>query len=99
VLEELGIAGASASQVSQLCAGLDEKVRNSAKVRWARSGTCGWTRCEKVRVDDRAESIAVATGVSLEGRREVLGLDVIPVESEEGWAQFFKSLMERGLRA
>jgi transposase-like protein len=54
---------------------------------------------EKVRVDDRVESMAViiATGVNLEGRREVLGLDVIPTESEEGWAQFFKSLKERGL--
>ena len=55
---------------------------------------------EKVRVDDRVESMAVviATGVNLEGRREVLGLGVIPTESEEGWAQFFKSLKERGLR-
>jgi transposase-like protein len=28
----------------------------------------------------------------------VLGLDVIPAESEEGWTQFFKSLKERGLK-
>jgi len=52
-----------------------------------------------VRVDERVESMAVviATGVNLQGRREVLGFDVIPAESEEGWVQFFKGLKERGL--
>ena len=55
---------------------------------------------EKVRVDDRVESMAVviATGANLQGRREVLGFDVIAAESEEGWAEFFKGLKERGLR-
>ena len=100
VLEELGIAGVSAGQVSQLCAALDEKVRKF------REGPLGEIRYvwvdalyEKVRVDDRVESMAVviATGVNLQGRREVLGFDVIAAESEEGWAEFFKSLKERGL--
>ena len=100
VLEEFGIAGVSAGQVSQLCAALDEKVRRF------REGPLGEIRYvwvdalyEKVRVDDRVESMAVviATGVNLQGRREVLGFDVIAAESEEGWAQFFKSLKERGL--
>ena len=100
VLEEFGIAGVSAGQVSQLCAALDEKVRKF------REGPLGEMRYvwvdalyEKVRVDDRVESMAVviACGVNLEGRREVLGVDVIPAENEEGWAQFFKNLKERGL--
>jgi len=52
-----------------------------------------------VREDERVESMAVviATGVNLQGRREVLGLDVIPTESEEGWTQFLQGLRERGL--
>ena len=100
VLEELGIAGVSAGQVSQLCAALDEKVkqfrdRPLGEIRYV------WVDAlyEKVRVDDRVESMAVvvATGVNLQGRREVLGLDVIPAESEEGWTLFLKSLKERGL--
>jgi transposase-like protein len=100
VLEELGIAGVSAGQVSQLCAALDEKVRKF------REGPLGEIRYvwvdalyEKVRVDDRVESMAVviATGANLQGRREVLGFDVIAAESEEGWAEFFKGLKERGL--
>jgi transposase-like protein len=54
---------------------------------------------EKVREDERGESMAVviATGVNRQGSREVLGLDVIPTESEEGWTQFCKGLRERGL--
>ena len=100
VLEELGIAGVSAGQVSRLCAALDEKVRQF------RERPLGETRYvwvdalyEKVRLDERVESMAVviATGVNLQGRREVLGVDVITAESEEGWAQFLKSLKERGL--
>ncbi len=52
-----------------------------------------------MRLDNRVESmaVAIATGVNLQGRREVLGFDVIPAESEEGWAAFFKGLKERGL--
>lgn len=102
VLGELGIAGVSAGQVSQLCAALDEKVRQFrerplGEIRYV------WVDAlyEKVREDERVESMAVviATGVNLQGRREVLGLDVIPTESEEGWTQFFKGLKERGLQA
>lgn len=100
VLEEFGIAGVSAGQVSQLCTALDEKVRQFrerplGEIRYL------WVDAlyEKVRIDDRVESMAVviATGVNLQGRREVLGLDVVPVESEESWTQFLKSLKERGL--
>jgi putative transposase len=100
VLEQFGIAGVSAGQVSQLCATLDEKVRQFRERPLAEHRYV-WVDAlyEKVRVDDRVESMAVviATGVNREGRREVLGLDVLPAESEEGWAGFFKSLKERGL--
>ncbi len=41
-------------------------------------------------------AVVIATGVNAQGRREVLGFDVIPTETEEGWTQFFKSLKERG---
>jgi putative transposase len=100
VLAEFGIAGVSAGQVSQLCTALDEKVRQFRERRLEQSRYV-WVDAlyEKVREDERVESMAVviATGVNAQGRREVLGFDVIPTETEEGWAQFFKSLKERGL--
>ena len=101
VLEQFGIAGVSAGQVSQLCSGLDEKVRQFRERPLSESRYV-WVDAlyEKVRVDERVESMAVviATGVNRQGRREVLGFEVLPTESEEGWAGFFKSLKERGLR-
>jgi putative transposase len=100
VLAEFGIAGVSAGQVSQLCTALDEKVRQFRERPLGESRYV-WVDAlyEKVREDDRVESMAVviATGVNAQGRREVLGFDVIPTESDEGWTQFFKSLKERGL--
>lgn len=100
VLAQLGIAGVSAGQVSQLCASLDDKVRQFRERPLGESRYV-WVDAlyEKVRVDERVESMAVviATGVNPEGRREVLGFDVVPTESEESWAAFFKSLKERGL--
>lgn len=100
VLEQLGIAGVSAGQVSQLCGALDEKVRQF-RDRPLGESRYVWVDAlyEKVRMDERVESMAVivATGVNPQGRREVLGLDVIPAESEEGWTGFLKSLKERGL--
>lgn len=100
VLAELGIAGVSAGQVSQLCAGLDDKVQQFRERQLGESRYV-WVDAvyEKVREDERVESMAVviATGVNPQGRREVLGLDVIPTETEEGWTQFFKTLKERGL--
>lgn len=101
VLAQLGIAGVSAGQASQLCASLDEKVRQFGE-RPLGEGRYVWVDAmyEKVRVDERVESMAVviATGVNPQGRREVLDFDVIPAESEEGWTAFFKGLKERGLR-
>ena len=100
VLAEFGIAGVSAGQVSQLCAGLDEKVQQFRERRLGESRYV-WVDAiyEKVREDERVESMAVviATGVNQQGRREVLGVDVMPTETEEGWSQFFKTLKERGL--
>ena len=100
VLAEFGIAGVSAGQVSQLCSALDDKVRQFRERPLGESRYV-WVDAlyEKVREDDRVESMAVviATGVNAQGRREVLGFDVIPTETEDGWTQFFKSLKERGL--
>jgi transposase-like protein len=101
VLAAFGIAGISAGQVSQLCSALDEKVRQFRERPLGESRYV-WVDAlyEKVREDERVESMAVviATGVNPQGRREVLGFDVVPAETEEGWTQFFKSLKERGLQ-
>jgi len=53
-----------------------------------------------VRRSGRIVSVAaiVAVAVNLDGRREVLGIAVQPSEAEVFWADFLRSLAERGLR-
>jgi hypothetical protein len=53
-----------------------------------------------VRVDGRVTSQAtvVAVGVTSEGERQVLGIDVGPSEDRAFWTAFLRSLVKRGLR-
>ena len=53
----------------------------------------------KSREDKRVRSVGllIATGVSEEGYREILGFSVADSESEKSWSSLFSSLKERGL--
>jgi transposase-like protein len=54
----------------------------------------------KLRPDDEpAEGVLVAWGVTLEGRKVLLGLALGSRESYENWLAFGRDLIERGLRA
>ena len=57
----------------------------------------------KLRENHRIVSMAVIVAfagspVSTDGRREVLGITVLPSEAETFWADFPRSLTRRGLR-
>ncbi len=54
----------------------------------------------KVRRNGRIVSVAaiVAVAVNTDGRREVLGIAVMPSEAEAFWDEFLRSLADRGLR-
>jgi transposase-like protein len=54
----------------------------------------------KVRRGGRIVAVAaiVAVAVNTNGRREVLGIDVMPSEAESFWSEFLRSLADRGLR-
>jgi putative transposase len=54
----------------------------------------------KLRPDDEpAEGVLVAWGVTLEGRKVLLGLQLGSRESYENWLAFGRDLVDRGLRA
>lgn len=46
-----------------------------------------------------SKAVLVAVGVNEEGRREVLGYEVAPDESEQTWGFFLDNLLERGLNS
>src|SRR3712207_2328875 len=103
LVQSLGIVGISKSEVSRLCAQLDEQVEafRSRRLDTARYPYL-WldARYEYVREDHQVQSMAVviAYGVRDDGVREVLGLDIGPSEDTPLWRGFLQSLVARGLR-
>ena len=94
--------GVSKSQVSRICAGLDEDVAAFTD-RPLDATTYPYvfvdaTYC-KARVGRRvvSQAIVIAVGVAADGRREVLGFDVGDTESQPFWTDFFRTLKARGL--
>lgn len=100
----LGVdTGISKSEVSRICAGLDEQV---AAYDTRPLDHCAFpylfldaTYC-KARLNGRvvSQAVVIATGVSADGRREVLGSRVGDSENKTFWTEFLRSLRERGLR-
>jgi putative transposase len=102
LVQSLGIAGISKSEVSRLCAGLDEQARIFRTRRLDAEYPYCWldARNEKVREDGRVLSMAVivAYGVRADGAREVLGIDVGLSEDVTLWRAFLQDLVARGVR-
>jgi hypothetical protein len=102
VVKAMGMSGISRSQVSLLCAEIDQRV----KAFLDRPIEGGWpyqwidATYVKVRQAGRIVSVAVivAVGVNTDGRREVLGMDTGPSEPETFWTAFLRQLARRGLR-
>jgi putative transposase len=99
----LGVeSGISRSEVSRICAGLDVEVAAwRARPLDERAFPYVFldaTYC-KARVNGRvvSRSVVIATGVSADGRREVLGCAVGDNETEAFWTDFLRGLRDRGL--
>jgi transposase-like protein len=95
-------SGISRSEVSRICAELDAEVagfrdRSLAEVAFPYVFLDA-TYC-KARVAGRvcSQAVVIATGVSADGRREVLGFDVGDSEDGAFWTAFLRSLKARGL--
>ena len=99
----LGAAsGISASEVSRICRGLDEEMaafrtRSLGHVEFPYVFLDGTYLKGRVRNQVVSRAVAVATGVSAEGEREVLGLAVGDTENEAFGTEFLRSLRSRGL--
>jgi transposase-like protein len=94
--------GISKSEVSRICADLDEEVaqfrdRDLSGVDYPYVFLDA-TYC-KARVNHRvvSQAIVVAVGIAADGRRHVLGFDVGDTENEGFWTGFLRSLKTRGL--
>jgi putative transposase len=103
ITEELCGVSFSKSTVSQLCAGLDARVRAFNERRFDAENypfimvDALFTKC---RDGDRVVSRAalVLSGIRSDGYREILGLRIGDTESYATWEEAFKWLKSRGLK-
>jgi putative transposase len=102
LVKAMGMTGISKSQVSRLCAEIDERVKAFLSRPIEGDWPYLWIDATyvKVRESGRIVSVAVivAVGVNSDGRREVLGMDIGPSEAETFWTEFLRKLARRGLR-
>jgi transposase-like protein len=96
-------SGISKSTVSRICQDVDEVVSEFLGRRlddtWYPYVWLDATYLD-VRIGRRVVSQAtvIATACSIDGRREVLGMDVGDAESTDFWTSFLRGLRERGLK-
>lgn len=102
LVKAMGMTGISKSQVSRLCADIDERVNTFLNRPIEGDWPYLWIDATymKVREAGRIVSVAViiAVAVNTDGVREVLGMAVGPSEAEPFWSAFLRSLTRRGLR-
>lgn len=102
LVQSLGIAGMSKSEVSRLCQTLDEQVEAFRTRRLDAEYPYVFldAHYEYVREDSRVQSMAavIGYGIRRDGIREVLGLDVVNSEDVETWRSFLQGLVARGVR-
>jgi putative transposase len=103
LVRALGVeAGISKSEVSRICGELDAEVaafRSRPLAHTAFPSVFLDATYVKARVDSRVVSraVVIATGVTADGGREVLGCEVGDSEDGAFWTAFLRSLKARGL--
>jgi len=102
LVKAMGMTGVSKSQVSRLCAELDERVGKFLNRPIEGDWPYLWIDATYVKTREAGSivsvAVIVAVAVNTEGQRQVIGMKVGPSEAETFWTEFLRSLMRRGLR-
>jgi putative transposase len=95
-------SGVSRSTVSRICAGIDEEVE-AFRARRLDHIAMPYVYLDATYIKARhnhrivSRAVVVATAVTADGNREVLGVDVGDSEDEVFWTAFLRGLKDRGL--
>jgi len=102
LVKAMGMTGISKSEVSRVCGEIDERVKAFLDRPLEGDWPYLWLDATyvKVRSNGRIVSVAViiAVAVNTQGKREIIGVTVMPSEAETFWTDFLRSLTRRGLR-
>jgi putative transposase len=89
LVRAMGMEGVSKSQVSRLCAEIDERVRDFLARPIEGDWPYLWLDATYVKVREAGRivpvAVTIAVGVNADGRREVLGMAVGSSEAEPFW--------------
>jgi putative transposase len=102
LVKAMGIEGISRSEVSRMAAELDTTV-GEFRDRRLESGPYRYlwvdALTQRVREGGRVVNVSavIATAANAEGRREIVGFDLVTTEDTAGWTEFLRSLVARGL--
>jgi putative transposase len=102
LVKAMGASGISKSQVSRLCAEIDERVNAFLARPIEGAWPYLWIDATYIKARDAGRivstAVIIAVGVNTDGRREVLGIATGASEAEPFWKAFLRSLADRGLR-
>ena len=102
LVKAMGIDGISRSEVSRMAAELD-KVVTEFRDRPLDAGPYRYlwidALTQRVREGGRVVNVSavIATAVNAEGRREIVGFDIVTTEDTAAWTAFLRALVARGL--
>jgi transposase-like protein len=102
LMNALGAKGMSKSEVSRVAGELDAYVTEFRQRKFSTPFPYLWIDAIYVKSREGSRTVSkavlVAYGVSEEGTREVLGVEVADSEMEDSWCHFLEGLVQRGLR-
>jgi transposase-like protein len=100
LVKAMGIEGISRSEVSRMAAELDVKVAEFRdrpldagpyRYLWIDGLT------QRVREGGRVVNVTAVIAANAEGRREIVGFDIVTTEDTASWTEFLRGLVARGL--
>lgn len=101
LVRAMGVESMDKSQVSRMCAELDERVTEWRTRKLEGRYPYLWVDAKYLHVREGSrvvkKALVVGYGVREDGFREVVGVDVFALESAATWRSFLRSLIERGL--
>lgn len=102
LVQAMGVENLSKSEVSRICATLDEQVDAFRNRELTRAYPYLWLDATHLKVRDggrvTSNAVVVAYALNDDGHREILGVDAGNSENEGFWLEFLRSLVARGLR-
>lgn len=101
LVQAMGIESMDKSAVSRICAELDEEFEAFQQRPLDSGYVYLWLDATYVKVRElgrvRSKAVVVATAVTKDGEREIVGVDIGDSENGPFWKEFLRSICRRGL--